>query len=549
MLYEIMCNEFVSKGTPRGRIRFNSGLNIVVGGEQSDNSIGKSTFLLAVDFCFGGNSYYTKTDLQTRFSDRNHSINFAFKFGETITYFARSIVNPEVVGVCDESYNIERTIKLDEFKDFLWEKYKLSLSEMTFRDVVGRYMRIYGKENYNEKYPLSGYAQESMEKGILILEKLFGYYDQLKPYQENKELSEKKKKALSEAIRQEIYTISIPNKTQFKNNEREIEKLQAEIYQMVLSTDKKMTDADLDNAEEILEQKAALSRLKRQRSVLTSRRKAIERNKNFTVIVPNDYTELQRFIPGINIAKLEEVQSFHNKIQHVMKDEIAAELADLEDMIAILDSQIDEKQEKIRDLGTGVELPQGFLKKYTSLLNQVEQLKRQNNARSRVEEIKQGAKKAKSDAQEVEGKILTIIENKINEQMVRFNDFIYDGMQSSPVISFRSQKQYDFSTPDDGGMGTGYKSLIIFDLSILKLTQLPVLVHDSLMFNHIGYQPLEKIMKLYCDSEKQIFIAYDKKNAPTAGIQKILDDSMVLHLSQGGNELFGYSWARKNASK
>ena len=94
-------------------------------------------------------------------------------------------------------------------------------------------------------------------------------------------------------------------------------------------------------------------------------------------------------------------------------------------------------------------------------------------------------------------------------------------------------------------MGTGYKSTIVFDLSILKLTALPVIIHDSLMFNHIGYEPLEKIMNLYTESNKQIFAAYDKQDAPTKGIQEILDKSTVIQLSENGNELFGSSWAKK----
>ena len=69
MLIEIMSNEFESNGKKRGRITFHKGLNTILGGKQSDNSIGKSTFLLAVDFCFGGESYYSETDLKNRYAD------------------------------------------------------------------------------------------------------------------------------------------------------------------------------------------------------------------------------------------------------------------------------------------------------------------------------------------------------------------------------------------------------------------------------------------------------------------------------------------------
>lgn len=90
-----------------------------------------------------------------------------------------------------------------------------------------------------------------------------------------------------------------------------------------------------------------------------------------------------------------------------------------------------------------------------------------------------------------------------------------NGTRNAPVIKFENGSKYTFYTPGDGGLGTGYKSLIVFDLSILNLTPLPAAAHDSLMFNHIGYEPLEKIMELYMQSGKQIFIAYDKQEAPT----------------------------------
>ena len=101
---------------------------------------------------------------------------------------------------------------------------------------------------------------------------------------------------------------------------------------------------------------------------------------------------------------------------------------------------------------------------------------------------------------------------------------------------------YDFHTPDDTGTGTSYKSLIVFDLTVLKLTELPALAHDSLIFTNIGYEPLEKIMELYTQSKKQIFIAFDRKEAPTKKIQKILNESCVLQLNSGGNKLFGENW-------
>lgn len=61
MLYEIECEKFAKKVkgqlVPRGRIQLREGLNTVLGDKAAQNSIGKSTFLLVVDFCFGGDDY------------------------------------------------------------------------------------------------------------------------------------------------------------------------------------------------------------------------------------------------------------------------------------------------------------------------------------------------------------------------------------------------------------------------------------------------------------------------------------------------------------
>ena len=61
MLVEIRCDEFISYGEKRPPITFHTGLNTVLGDETGSNSIGKSTFLMIVDFVFGGNDYVTRS--------------------------------------------------------------------------------------------------------------------------------------------------------------------------------------------------------------------------------------------------------------------------------------------------------------------------------------------------------------------------------------------------------------------------------------------------------------------------------------------------------
>ena len=76
MLIEISCEKFKCKGKVREPIKFHSGLNIIQGQDSGENSIGKSTFLLAVDFAFGGDTYAEKSTITNKIG--HHFINFCF---------------------------------------------------------------------------------------------------------------------------------------------------------------------------------------------------------------------------------------------------------------------------------------------------------------------------------------------------------------------------------------------------------------------------------------------------------------------------------------
>ena len=545
MLYEIMSDEFVSNGSKRGRIKFHSGLNTVRGGKQSDNSIGKSTFLLAVDFCFGGDAYYTETDLKTRFADVRHSINFAFDFNGKKEYYSRSIITPTEVNKCDENYKVIATIKIADFRQHLFGMYKIERPSISFRDIVGRYMRIYGKDNYAEKLPLQADSKESASAGITALEKLFNYYTQIEQYKSESKKKEDKKKAFNDAKKEDVLQIYVPTARQAKENENEIKRLEEELHALTESLDVKMTEDDMNNADTVLSIKSRITLLKRNRSKLISQQNTIKINNSEFTITDSDYRELSEFFPEIDMQKLDLVEKFHWQIHGILESEMKEEVRRLQTLIEALNTEIEELQGQQREFGIPVTIPQKFLQKHTELTRRIAILKSQNKARETSQTFVADVKAAKQALADVEMEVLNIISSLINEQMVRYNDYSYNGTRMAPVIQFESSTKYSFYTPEDGGMGTGFKSMIVFDLSILKLTPLPAIIHDSLMFNHIGYEPLEKIMELYIQSGKQIFIAYDKQDAPTKRIQEILDKTLVINLSEGGNELYGYSWAKK----
>ena len=58
MLKMLQCDEFKCNGRPRGPIVFHKGLNAVIGNESGTNSVGKSTFLMILDFVLVAKTIY-----------------------------------------------------------------------------------------------------------------------------------------------------------------------------------------------------------------------------------------------------------------------------------------------------------------------------------------------------------------------------------------------------------------------------------------------------------------------------------------------------------
>ena len=74
-------------------------------------------------------------------------------------------------------------IAKEQFTEWLSKKYELNLYQLSFRDAVGRYIRVYGKDNYDEKHPLNITSKEPNQKAKKALLKLFDGYKVLSDYE------------------------------------------------------------------------------------------------------------------------------------------------------------------------------------------------------------------------------------------------------------------------------------------------------------------------------------------------------------------------------
>ena len=101
MLYEIWEHKFRTGGT-EGEIPFFDTVSCWAKrsaghADHTSNSIGKSTFLMVIDFVFGG-SDYLESNADTFVGE--HEIYFTFRFGHTLHRFCRKTIEKDVVYLC-----------------------------------------------------------------------------------------------------------------------------------------------------------------------------------------------------------------------------------------------------------------------------------------------------------------------------------------------------------------------------------------------------------------------------------------------------------------
>lgn len=555
MLYEIECEKFAKKVNgqlvPRGRIQLREGLNTVLGDKAAQNSIGKSTFLLVVDFCFGGDDYINPKICKAKEKLHSHTINFAFKFGNRIDYFCRSTKTPSEIGICDSDYKVLRTQTLKEFKDYLLEAYGITTPSISFREMVGRFLRIYGRENYAERYPLK-YGDVKPEASIETLEKMFNVFAFIEEYKSVYDDKSKRTKVRDDATKLGEMTNVARTKKEYNANEKEIERLKAELQKLMDREDAELSQEETDNLDKASEIRGQLTVLKRRRSRLVSQLNAVKANMSGGLVpVEEDLSELSEFFPDVDVQKLSQIEHFHDKMQRILSQEMGDEIAQLQILIDAVSAEMARLQEAQRKLGVPVTVSKKFMDQVVDIQRKIDILTAKNKAYDKTAKLKTEKKDAKIQLEDVRETQLQVVETSINQEMTRLNDYIYGGERYAPTIKFGNSRSgkptYDFWTEDDTGAGTNFKGLIIFDLALLRLTELPVIAHDSNIFKNIADLPIDKIMELYNQSKKPIFIAFDKEDTFYDVTRDIVHSTTIIELHENGGELFGWSWAKKAA--
>lgn len=534
MLKMIKCDQFRQK-----KIKFRNGLNSIVGDDIATNSIGKTNLLMIIDFIFGGNDYLEKNS-DTVDNLGHHSFYFIFEFNNELFYFSRGTENPEKILTCNDSFvPLGKKDRLD-YCNWLQKKYNCELEDLSFRDIVGRYFRIYGKQNLNEKKPIQYFDKEKKDLSILNLIKLFDKYKILKTKQEYLQELQSEKDALHNASKENVLMVT-PNKTTYKKIDKEIKYLEQEIETIKKDVVNQTTDVGSLVTQEVI----ALQNQKGEliKSKLKIENKIKRASYNLSSHKSKIRTEMSDFIeyfPNVNLEKIEAIDEFHSKLSGILKDEIEAtekqlrkELIEIENEIANTDIKLVESL----NIKPTSKLPLDVLINKSS---EVQALRAQNDFFDTKTSLISNIKKTKKGYEELRTKITDDISSEVNSVMEILNSEIYPNGKRAPNFNIHG-KSYTFNTYGDTGTGTAYANFITFDLAILKLTKLPSFIHDLPLIKNIENEALENILTLYNESNKQIFIAIDKLSSYSCVSQKIVENSKVIKLTKD-NTLFIKNW-------
>lgn len=536
MLKQIICDKFIQH-----QIIFHDGLNAIVGDHIASNSIGKSTMLMIIDFVFGGEDYIKKNhDVIDNVG--HHMLKFSFIFDGNELYYIRSTNEYKFVSVCNEKFEVQNIISVDEYTKQLQAMYKVELEDLSFRSIIGRYFRIYGKENLNEHKPIQYFEKETAQKSIIALLKLFDKYKIIKEFEKQIQSLKEQKKLLSDAAKKEL--IPKMTKTIFNQNKKKIDALDNDLDELKKSIVSASVEIEALVSKEILSLCKEKSALITQKNICENRlNRTLTNLANKNLNIETELGQLVMYFPDFNVEQIKKIDAFHASLTKILRDElqstekeVRAKLVELINQINFIDKEIDEKL-------TIKNAPKYAIDKVIELATEIKQLTDENGYYSKKQGIEDSIGTATENLESLKENLLDEMCGLINIKMYEINKLIYLNNRRAPTLNIHGDK-YTFNTYGDTGTGTAFANLITFDLSLLDLTCLPAIAHDLPLLKNIENTALENIIDLYSKSKKQIFIAIDKINSYKPDTAKIVTKFSVLQLSKD-RLLFGKNWKRE----
>lgn len=548
MLVSLQCDKFMSHGEVRAPLVFHAGLNAVLGDDNGSNSIGKSTFLMVLDFVFGGDDYVKKcTDVQENV--KGHTIKFAFEFDSVMYYFTRNTIDYLFVSQCDVQYNSlpgKEKIPIKTYNAFLTEKYKLTTDDLSWRGAVARFIRVYKRETLDEERPLRSAKDEKAADAIKKFMQLYGKYAAVDAQIKQAAQAEDEKEAFRKSLQYQ-HIRGARSKKEFDENQARITSLEEKERTLAEESSQGLLNLDSVQAQKLAEIRDLLANYRRQKARVQMqlndvRKEMLYGKKSFK----RTYSDLERFFPDVEFRHIEEIEGFHQQLAKVLTEDFKEAEKNLAATYVLLNNEIVRLQQEFAEVEKIPNVTEAILKEYAAITTELSNLTEANRNFEEMDRLKQVADEYAETRDEVIKAQLFSIETTLNLRMREISArILHDEQHLPPMLRMTKLSQYSFSTPNDGGTGAQYRGVVTFDLANMAEGVIPFIVHDSVMLKHIEKKVVSEIIRAYDatkTSGQQVFIAFDSMESYSSQTREILNKNKVLELSPKDGALFGRVW-------
>lgn len=143
--------------------------------------------------------------------------------------------------------------------------------------------------------------------------------------------------------------------------------------------------------------------------------------------------------------------------------------------------------------------------------------------------------------------LLKDTEKRINAYLREVDGCFTNEQRRASELRLEKIDSYKHAIADDSGTGSGYRSLLSFDLDLIEHSLLPVIIEDSYLFKQIETEAVERIIQQYSTiTDKQISMALGEIDKPSV-VQQLIEDNTRFHLGSGDEALFAEEWGKTKA--
>lgn len=522
MLREIRCNKF-----RKGSVRFHAGLNVVLGDEQATNSIGKSTMLMIVDFAFGGDGLIRfNTDIVRELG--HHDYQFVFEFGGESHYFRRGTLDPEIVHVCDVAFEDSRPLSVEAYTSLLKQRYDIQLPDITFRGLVNLYARIWGKPNMQVERPLHAVPAQRAADCVDSLVKTYGKFGTIREATKTLKQHDAKLAALRSAQRHDI--APKVTKAAYGRAQARIGAIERDLADIRENLARYATNLSAIVNREVLDLKQRKDDLLRAQMHSMGRLQRIERNLEGSRTPPSrGFQELQKYFPDIDAERLGQVDAFHSGVATILRSELKQSREELVDELNRINEALREIDAKMATVLGSIEQPGVIVDRVFELASDLRTAQSETSSFENVASAAESVEAAKLALDVWKREILAEVQQQVNSGMRDVADHVLGQHRKSPRLSLR-EDGYRFEVNDDTGTGTAFVGLVLFDLTVFLATQLPVVVHDSVLFKNVQNEYVSQLLRVYLSTGKQSFVALDEIQKFGPSTASLLREHHVLQL-------------------